>query len=241
MPRVPARRPVAQPRLRLLISAGPTREPIDPVRFLSNASTGAMGAALAGEAIRRRHRVTVVSGPITERLPAGARVLQVQDARQMARALRREAPRADAIIMAAAVADFRPVRVSPVKLKRRSRLTLVLEATPEIIGRLPRRPGQVVAGFALEPPPVVRRAVRKLREKRLDLVLAQQVGGGELPFGRTRVRAWLVGPRGEVGDLGRLSKPAVARVFLDTIERLWVARALGIPSEPLACGGVAKW
>lgn len=225
--------------MRILISSGPTREPLDPVRFLSNYSTGYMGAQLAAASLARGHRVTVVSGPATEPLPVKARVIRVERAAEMARALNEAARSADVVIMAAAVSDFRPSRRSAAsKLSRRGALHLALEATPDIIARLPRRPRQVVVGFALETHGVVARANAKLRAKRLDLVLAQQVrhdsalhperrrgtqraNGTEGPFGRHPVRAWLLSRDGNVEPLGMVSKPKVARVLLDKIEALW--------------------
>jgi phosphopantothenoylcysteine decarboxylase/phosphopantothenate--cysteine ligase len=203
-----------------LISAGATREPLDPVRFLSNESTGFMGTRLAAEALSRGHRVTVVHGPVSERFPRNARMIPVTSAGDMARSMRREARDADAVIMAAAVADFRPVRVSVAKLPRRGRLTLTLEATPDIVSRLPRRRGLVMAGFALETSQVLPRAAKKLREKRLDLLVAQDARAHS-PFGRRRVRAWILEPGGQVADLGWVAKPAVARALLDKIEALW--------------------
>src|SRR3989338_3828596 len=141
---------VARRPLRIVITAGPTREPIDPVRFLSNYSTGYMGARLAAEALARGHRVTVISGPSSEPLSSGARVVAVETASDMEHALRQQAKHADVVIMAAAVSDFRPVRAASTKLPRRLRYRLALEATPDIIARLPRHTGQVVVGFALE-------------------------------------------------------------------------------------------
>ena len=212
-----ARRP-----LRILISSGATREPLDPVRFLSNYSTGYMGAQLAAQALRRGHRVTVVSGPSPEPLPSKARTIHVEAAREMADALRRESPRADVVIMAAAVSDFTPERPSARKLPRRAGLTLRLRATPDLIARLPRRRGQVRAGFAVESGAVVPRARRKLRAKRLDLLVAQRLGRGPIasPFGRRPVEAWLLSPT-ETQRLGCLPKPRVARALLDKAETLW--------------------
>jgi len=210
--------------LRVVITAGPTREPIDPVRFLSNYSTGYMGVCLARDALRRGHHVTVIRGPGIEPLPQATRVVAVERAQEMDAALRRAAAQADAVIMAAAVSDFRPARQAAKKLPRRGRLSLALEATPDIIGRLPRRPRQVVAGFALETGAtahVLRRAGNKLRSKRLDLVLAQQASPAQSPFGRRKVRAWLVSRGESVRALGMRSKPGVARALLDKIEALW--------------------
>ena len=205
----------------MLISAGPTREPIDAVRFISNYSTGYMGARLAAEALARGHRVTLVSGPSVEPSPAGARVIPVETSVQMERALRAHAAGADVVIMAAAVADFRPARKSTAKLHRRSQVHLKLQATPDIIAQLPRRRHQLVVGFALESGPVVFRARQKLRAKRLDLLLAQQLNGTGAPFGRRHVNAWLLEPGGTVTNLGHLSKGRIARVLLDKIETLW--------------------
>jgi phosphopantothenoylcysteine decarboxylase/phosphopantothenate--cysteine ligase len=179
-----------------------------------------MGARLAAEALARGHRVTVVHGPVSEPFPPEARTIAVVSAEQMARSMRAQARRADAVIMAAAVADFRPARRSRAKLPRRRRLTLQLEATPDIVSGLPRRRGRVMAGFALETNRLLPRAARKLREKRLDLLVAQQAGRRS-PFGRRPVRAWLLEPGGRFTDLGWAAKPAVARALLDKIESLW--------------------
>ena len=212
---------------RVLISAGPTREPLDPVRYLSNESTGYMGARLAAEALLRGHRVTVVRGPASEPFPRGARIIPVTSANEMERAMRRQARGADAVIMADDGSPLVQLRVyrlvlkkSGTKLPRRARLTLTLEATPDIVARLPRRPGRVVAGFALETARVLPHAARKLREKQLDLLVAQSARRG-FPFGRRKVRAWLVERGGRVTDLGWAAKPAVARALLDKIEALW--------------------
>lgn len=207
--------------MRLLISAGPTREPIDPVRFLSNYSTGFMGLQLAREAIRRRHRVTMVCGPIEEPMPAQARVIRVERAQEMAEAMRKEAAKADAVIMAAAVADFQPVHFARLKLKRSGRLTLQLKATPDIIGRLPRQAGQVRAGFALEARGVLDKARAKLKGKKLDLILAQDAQSGRGPFGRTSLRAWILEGNGKATRLGMRTKRQIARLLLDKVEALW--------------------
>jgi phosphopantothenoylcysteine decarboxylase/phosphopantothenate--cysteine ligase len=204
-----------------LISAGPTREPLDRVRFVSNYSTGYLGTLLAAEAQARGHRPLVVHGPLAEPLPRGVRHLAVEQAREMETAMRRAAESADVVVMAAAVSDFRAAHVGRGKWPRRGRHTLVLEATPDILSRLPRRPHQVVVGFAVESAQVVARAGRKLREKRCDLLIAQQVNGSGAPFGRHRVQAWLLERGGNVQPLGKVAKRQVARRLLDKIEALW--------------------
>lgn len=204
--------------MRVLISAGPTREPIDPVRFLSNYSTGYMGSCLAREAKRRGHHVTLVTGPAEIPPPRGARFVRVERAGQMRAALQRHMRAADVLIMAAAVCDYRPVQVRPHKLPRRGRLVLSLKATPDIVSSLPRRRGQLVVGFALEGARVVAKAKAKLRQKRLDLLVAQHLNGTS-PFGEQAVRAWLLDAQGTVRRLGRISKPRLARQLFDAIEQ----------------------
>ena len=187
-----------------------------------------MGVQLAAEALARGHRAIVVHGPMTEPLPSGARTILVEQTHEMERALRQHARSADVVLMAAAVSDFRSARPAAGKLSRQGRRVLTLTATPDIIGRLPRRRRQLLVGFAVESADVVRRAKRKLRQKRLDLLLAQLapppnrlVGGRGAPFGRHRVQAWLLARSGPVRPLGKITKPQVARTLLDKIEALW--------------------
>lgn len=203
---------------RVLISAGPTREPIDPVRFISNYSTGTMGVCLAREALRRGWLVTLVTGPVNVAPPRGARMISVEQAGQMRRALRRHMRTADVLIMAAAVCDFQPARRQRVKLPRRGRWTLALKATPDIVGSLPRRKGQLVVGFALESGSPLARARMKLRWKRLDLLVAQQLNGAA-PFGANPVKAWLLDAQGGTERLGKISKTRLAGRLFDAIEQ----------------------
>ncbi len=227
----------AQRRLKIVITSGPTREPIDPVRFLSNYSTGYMGAQLVSCALQRGHRVTVISGPSQEPLPNGARVVRVERADEMDRVLRRRARGADVVIMAAAVSDFRPRRVARAKLQLRATRTLVLEPTLDLIGRLPRRARQVVVGFALETEQVLPRASAKLKAKRLHLLLAQRAQGAGSPFGRRSVQEWVLERTGGGTPLGKRSKAQISRVLLDKVEALWYGQhSLGHEAAPLRRG-----
>lgn len=171
--------------MHVLISAGPTREKIDPVRFISNRSSGRMGYALAAAAVRAGHRVTLVSGPVVLPCPEGVERVSVESAAEMAAAIRRCAADADVIIMAAAVADYRPAAPEPRKIKKMpGELTLKLERTEDILAALGqcKRPGQILVGFAAETDDLERNALDKLRRKNLDWIAANRVEDG---FGTT--------------------------------------------------------
>jgi phosphopantothenoylcysteine decarboxylase / phosphopantothenate---cysteine ligase len=170
-------------RERVLITAGPTREFVDPSRFLSNPSTGRMGLALAREAQARGAEVTVICGPTELRAPAGTTFVSVTTAREMHAAVMEHLPGTSVFIGAAAVADFRPAHFSEAKIKKESASrTLVLEQNPDILAEVSRRrpPACFVAGFAAETDDVERRAREKLLSKQLDCIIVNriQVGGG---------------------------------------------------------------
>jgi phosphopantothenoylcysteine decarboxylase/phosphopantothenate--cysteine ligase len=161
---------------RVLVTAGPTYEPIDPVRFIGNRSSGKMGFAIAGAAAQRGADVTLVSGPVALRTPRNTRRVDVATAADMQAAVEREFPTADLVIMAAAVGDFAPVAPSPSKLKRDSvgseRLSIELTANPDILRSLGQRKShQVVVGFALETDDELTNARKKLTAKNLDAVV----------------------------------------------------------------------
>lgn len=203
---------------KVLITSGPTREPLDPVRFLTNASSGAMGFALAAAARAAGARVVVVSGPVALAPPAGVRVVPVVTALEMRRETLRLSGRADAVIGAAAVSDWRPAMVSRHKLKRSSsaeRLTLI--PNPDIIGDAAarRRPGQVFVGFALETRRAAEHARGKLVRKGLDLVVAN----GPATLESKRIRAILVSPDG-TRRLPEATKAAVAKTVVAEIAKL---------------------
>ncbi len=166
------------PSLRCLITAGPTREHLDPVRYLSNGSSGKMGYALAAAALERGFAVDLVTGPVSLTPPAGAVVHRVTSAAEMAGVCEGLFPACDAFIAVAAVADYRPKATSPQKLKKADRLILELEPTIDILKMLGarKRPDQSVIGFAAETTDVEASARRKLAEKNLDWIVANEVG-----------------------------------------------------------------
>jgi phosphopantothenoylcysteine decarboxylase / phosphopantothenate---cysteine ligase len=212
--------------LTILISSGPTREPIDPVRFISNYSSGYMGSCLAEEAIRRGHKVVVVSGPSEYALPKRSRCIKIQTARQMQSALKGQIKSADAIIMAAAVCDFYPEKIRKAKISRKGNLSLRLKATPDILASLPRKPGQVFAGFALETQNALSRSKEKLKSKRLDLIVAQDASAYKGPFGENNLRASIVSALKKPKKLGMVSKKRLSSAILDEIEQLCYGEVL---------------
>jgi phosphopantothenoylcysteine decarboxylase / phosphopantothenate---cysteine ligase len=211
---------------RLLVSLGGTREPLDPVRYLGNRSSGRMGAAIVAEAVRRGAEVTAVAAATTVDPPATARLVRVETAQQLYDAVLADADAQDVLVMAAAVADFRPKRVAEGKLKKDQGVPeVVLEPTPDTLAELGRRrrPDQVLVGFAAETDDHLAGARRKLQRKHLDLVVLNHVEGAHSAFGADDADAYLV-DADTVEELPRTSKAAIAARLLDRIEALRAAR-----------------
>jgi phosphopantothenoylcysteine decarboxylase / phosphopantothenate---cysteine ligase len=210
----------------VLVSLGGTREPLDPVRYLGNRSSGRMGAAIVAEALRRGAEVTAVAAAATVDPPAGAHLVRVETAQQLYAAVLAAADAQDVLIMAAAVADFRPKRVAEGKLKKDQGVPeVVLEPTPDTLAELGRRrrPDQVLVGFAAETGDHLAGARKKLESKHLDLVVLNHVEGAHSAFGADDADAYLV-DADTVEELPRTSKAAIAAHLLDRIETLHVAR-----------------
>jgi phosphopantothenoylcysteine decarboxylase/phosphopantothenate--cysteine ligase len=211
---------------RVLVSLGGTREPLDPVRYLGNRSSGRMGAAIVAEALRRGAEVTAVAAATTVDPPAGAHLVRVETAQQLYDAVLAAADAQDVLIMAAAVADFRPKRVAEGKLKKDQGVPeVVLEPTPDTLAELGRRrrPDQVLVGFAAETGDHLAGAREKLESKHLDLVVLNHVEGAHSAFGADDADAYLV-DADTVEELPRTSKAAIATHLLDRVETLHVAR-----------------
>jgi phosphopantothenoylcysteine decarboxylase / phosphopantothenate---cysteine ligase len=206
----------------VVVTAGPTREHLDPARVITNPSSGRMGYALAQAASARGAEVVLVSGPTSLALPPGVTTHRVETTAEMQRALQALVKKAALVLMAAAPADFRPTTAATTKQARAAgRLTLELEPTPDILGTLERPPGCLVVGFALEAGgDAVARARRKLQDKALDLVIlndALEPGAG---FEVATNRVTIVGKSGEPIALPLLSKRDVAERILDEVEHL---------------------
>ncbi len=217
---------------RVLVTAGPTYEDIDPVRFVGNRSSGRMGFAVAAEAARRGAAVTLVVGPTRVEPPAVESVVRVRSAAQMHEAVMRAAADVDVVVMAAAVADYTPTTVAPGKVaKRDAPLTLTLERTQDILADLGAMRAQrggatpVLVGFAAETDDVVPKAREKRARKRVDLIVANDVSQPDQGFDVDTNAVTIVGPDGE--DVVPLqAKRGIASAIVDHVERLLASAAV---------------
>jgi len=213
---------------RVLVSAGPTHEPIDPVRYLGNRSSGKMGFALAAEAAERGAAVVLVAGPVVLATPPGVRRIDVETAREMEAVIAAEAPSSDLIVMAAAVADFRPRHRSERKIKKGqgAPAAIELELNPDILSGLARlAPSALRVGFAAETQDLAAAAAAKLEQKGADLIVANAVGGDQNVFGSDDNEV-LVFRRGQPPlALPRRAKRRIATALFDLLVEELTARA----------------
>jgi phosphopantothenoylcysteine decarboxylase/phosphopantothenate--cysteine ligase len=212
---------------RILVTAGPTQEPMDPVRFITNHSTGKMGFALAQCARRRGADVVLVTGPTSLSLPRrDLEVFRVQTAEEMRKTVLTLVKRCSIVIKAAAVSDYRPVAVSPHKVKKRSpSLSLNLERTADILQEVGKRKGQkILVGFAAETEEVIANARKKLAEKNLDLIIANDVAQPGAGFGHDTNQIKILYPTGEIKELPLMSKEEASMAILDEVARLIAKR-----------------
>jgi phosphopantothenoylcysteine decarboxylase / phosphopantothenate---cysteine ligase len=212
--------------VRVLVTAGGTREPIDTVRFLGNRSSGRMGYAVARRAAQRGADVVLVSGPSALATPPGVRRVDVGSALEMRDAVRSEFARADVVVKAAAVADFRPATVAGRKIRKEdlaegAGIALELVRNPDILAELCREKGsRVIVGFAAESEDVIESARRKIARKGCDLLVANDVSAPDSGFDVDRNTVSFVWPAGDVESLPPLSKDEVADHLLDRVAKL---------------------
>jgi phosphopantothenoylcysteine decarboxylase/phosphopantothenate--cysteine ligase len=202
---------------KLLITAGPNREPLDPIRYLSNRSSGKMGYALARAAIRRGAEVALISGPTGLEPPAGARLTSITTAAEMRRAVLEEFSRCTAVIMAAAVSDYRPVELAGKKIKRgKGPIDLRLEPNPDILQEIgSQKNGKMLVGFAAETEELMANAEKKLKEKNLDMIVANNVSEAGAGFDVDTNVATILDRNGAVRSLSLMSKDELAEQILD--------------------------
>jgi phosphopantothenoylcysteine decarboxylase / phosphopantothenate---cysteine ligase len=214
---------------RIVVSAGGTQEPLDPVRFISNRSSGKQGYALAQAALDKGAQVTLITGPTALPVPTGAEVVAVQTAQEMAEAVLAASANADALLMAAAVADFRPAIVAEHKLKKTAVPEIQLEKTVDILtavaeakAQSPAHRPSIVVGFAAESQNVIENARDKVQRKRLNLIAANNIAAPDAGFAVDTNRVTLIDSGGGVEELPLLTKAQVADVIISRVEQ-WLA------------------
>ena len=207
---------------KILITAGPTREHIDPVRFITNLSTGEMGYAIAREAKRKGYRVTLVSGPVDLKAPAGVKLFQATSADQMKKICSKLFCSHNCLIMTAAVCDFMPAKTLSHKIPSAKGMALRLKRTPDILASLAKNKGRkTVIGFCLETKNLVKRARTKLHQKNLDGMVANYYDPRKhIPFGKRNINVVLVDRSGKLRKLPRLSKTQLAGRILSWTHEL---------------------
>ncbi|MCR5254785.1 MAG: bifunctional phosphopantothenoylcysteine decarboxylase/phosphopantothenate--cysteine ligase CoaBC [Acetatifactor sp.] len=212
---------------RIVITAGPTIEKLDPVRFISNHSTGKMGYALAAECARRGADVTLVSGPVAIKAPMGVELVKINSAREMASAVKERFSCTDIVIKAAAVADYRPVSVSSEKIKKSdSDMSIELERTEDILKYLGehKAPGQIVCGFSMETENLIDNSRAKLNKKNCDMIVANNLKVAGAGFGTDTNVVTLITAEGET-ELEIMSKEMVAHRIMDEIVKMSVQKS----------------
>ncbi len=212
---------------RVIVTAGPTEEPIDPVRCLTNRSSGKMGIAIARAASARGARVTLIHGPVAVPLPAGVETVAVRTARDMLDALESRFEACDMLVMAAAVSDYRVSAPAPQKMKKTdAALTLTLVQNPDLLEIFGKKKGsRVLVGFAAETEDLAHNAREKMRRKNLDLICANDVSRADIGFGAAYNELMIISRGQEPRHTGRLAKEALADIVLD--EALKAAAASG--------------
>jgi len=206
--------------MRILITTGPTREPLDPVRFLSNRSSGRMGYALAQAAVEAGHEVTLISGPTSLTPPSGADFIQIETAREMYEAVAQNISACQIAIFTAAVADYRPVAVAEQKIKKSSAaLTIELERTEDILGSMRHVFGftGTLVGFAAESEHLIAHAQEKLVRKGCDMIIANDITQPGIGFDSAENAVTLCLPNGRTKPLPRQLKTQLARALLAEI------------------------
>jgi phosphopantothenoylcysteine decarboxylase/phosphopantothenate--cysteine ligase len=208
--------------VRFVITAGPTREAIDPVRFVSNRSSGKMGYAMAEAALARKHQVALISGPAAIRPPRGAEFIAITNAEELYRAVHRSLGRCDVFVMCAAVSDYKPAKMFSRKMKKRmSTFALKLVPTRDILASLPKRRRYLVIGFAAETHDLKINAQRKLRAKNCDAIVANDVSGSETGMESDENEVTIFFRDGEIKKISRARKKIIARELVKIFAKMF--------------------
>jgi phosphopantothenoylcysteine decarboxylase/phosphopantothenate--cysteine ligase len=200
-------------KIRFLITYGPTQEPIDPVRFISNRSTGVLGRQLVSMAKARGHKVQTIECPVNART-----------ALELQKALHKKFPRCDVLIMAAAVCDARPRHFSKTKLKKNSLSSIPLIKNPDILAGLAgkKRKDQLLAGFGIESSDLIKRGTEKLKKKHLDLMIMQKVTENDTPFGKCKLDAYFIEKSGACVKCPMIDKKQLAAILIRRLENKFI-------------------
>lgn len=208
--------------MKFVVTAGPTREAIDPVRFLSNRSSGKMGYAIAEAALARKHKVTLISGPASITPPRGAKNVSITTSDELHDAVHSAVRNCDVLVMCAAVADYKPAVVSARKMqKRKTPLTLKLIPTRDILASLSKRRRYLVIGFAAETHDLKENAQKKLRGKNCDAIVANDVSGSETGIESDENEVTIFFRDGESKKISRAPKKNIARELVKIIAKMW--------------------
>jgi phosphopantothenoylcysteine decarboxylase/phosphopantothenate--cysteine ligase len=203
----------------VLVTAGPTREPLDPVRFISNRSSGKMGYAIAQAACENGHDVTLISGPVSLMPPENARVVQITTSDELHGAVHDHVRNCDALVMCAAVSDYKPLTFAPQKMEKRDgAFALQLTATRDILASLPNERNYPVVGFAAQTHDLEPNALRKLRAKNCDMIIANDVSGSDVGMESDDNAVTIFFRNGERETLSRAPKIMIARALMKIVE-----------------------
>jgi phosphopantothenoylcysteine decarboxylase/phosphopantothenate--cysteine ligase len=208
--------------VRFVVTAGPTREAIDPVRFISNRSSGKMGYAIAEAALAKKHEVTLISGPAGIAPPRGAKNVSIITSDELHDAVHRAIRECDVLVMCAAVADYKPAAISARKMKKRkSAFALKLIPTRDILVSLPKRRRYLVVGFAAETHDLTQNAQKKLRAKNCDAIVANDVSGSDTGMESDENEVTIFFRNGESKKISRTSKKIIARELVKIIAKMF--------------------
>jgi phosphopantothenoylcysteine decarboxylase / phosphopantothenate---cysteine ligase len=208
--------------VRFVVTAGPTREAIDPVRFISNRSSGKMGYAIAEAALAQKHDVMLISGPAALTPPPKAKLISITSADELFAAVRGATRKCDVLVMCAAVSDYKPTAVSPLKMKKQKRaFALKLVPTRDILASLPKRRRYLVVGFAAETHELKINAQKKLHAKNCDAIVANDVSGTEIGMESDENEVTIFFRDGEIKKISRAPKKIIARELVKIFSKMF--------------------
>ena len=208
--------------MRVVVTAGPTREAIDPVRFISNRSSGKMGYAIAEAALAQKHDVTLISGPAALTPPPKAKLISVTSADELFDAVKSATRKCDLLVMCAAVSDYKPASVSALKMKKQKRaFTLKLVPTRDVLASLPKRRGYLLVGFAAETHDLKINAQKKLRAKNCDAIVANDVSGSETGMESDENEVTIFFRDGEIKKISRAPKKIIAHELVKIFSKMF--------------------